>query len=42
MKETHSEGKSVATERFIRILKNKIYKYMTSISNSCILTNYMI
>ena len=28
---TQSEGKSVAAERFIRTLKNKIYKYITSI-----------
>ena len=28
---THNEGKSVITERFIRTLKNKIYKYMTTI-----------
>ena len=28
---THNEGKSVVTERFVRTLKNKIYKYMTSI-----------
>ena len=28
---THNEGKSVVSERFIRTLKNKIYKYMTSI-----------
>ena len=27
----HNEGKSVFAERFIRTLKNKIYKYMTSI-----------
>ena len=27
----HNEGKSVVAERFIRILKNKIYMYMTSI-----------
>ena len=27
----HSEGKSVVAERFIRTLKTKIYKYMTSI-----------
>ena len=27
----HNEGKSVVTERFIRTLKNKIYKYMTSV-----------
>ena len=32
MYSTHNEGKSVVAERFIRILKNKIYKYMTSIS----------
>ena len=28
----HNEGKSVAAERFIRNLKKKTYKYMTSIS----------
>ena len=32
MYSTNNEGKSVITERFIRTLKNKIYKYMTSIS----------
>ena len=31
MHSTHNEGKSIVTERFIRILKNKIYKYLTSI-----------
>ena len=31
---THNEGKSVIAKRFIRTLKNKIYKYMTSISKS--------
>ena len=31
MHSTHNEGKSVATERFIRTLKGKIYKCMTSI-----------
>ena len=30
----HNEGKSVATERFIRTLSNKIYEYMTSISKN--------
>ena len=30
----HSEGKSVVAERFIRTLKSKIYKYMTSLSKS--------
>ena len=31
---THNEGKSVAAERFITTLKNKIYKNMTSISKN--------
>ena len=30
----HNEGKSVVAERFIRILKNEIYKYMTTISKN--------
>ena len=34
MYSTHNEGKSVVPERFIRKLKNKIYKYMTSISKN--------
>ena len=34
MYSTHNEGKSVVTERFIRTLNNKIYKYMTSISEN--------
>ena len=34
MYSTHNERKSVVVERFIRILKNKIYKYMTSISKN--------
>ena len=32
MYSTHNEGKSVVAERFIRTIKNKIYKYVTSIS----------
>ena len=28
---THNEGKSVVAKRFIKTLKNKIYKYMTSV-----------
>ena len=37
MYSTHYEGKSVVAERFISTIKNKIYKYMTSISkNVCI------
>ena len=31
---THNDGKSVVAERFIRTLKNKIYKFMTSISKN--------
>ena len=31
---TNNEGKSVIAERFIRILKTKIYKYMISISKN--------
>ena len=30
----HSEGESVIAERFIRTLKTKIYKYMTSLSKN--------
>ena len=31
---THDEGNSVVAEIFIRNLKNKIYKYMTSLSKN--------
>ena len=34
MYSTHNEEKSVAAERFIRSIKNKIYKHMTSISKN--------
>ena len=34
MYSTNDEGKSVAAEVFIRTLKSKIYKYMTSISKN--------
>ena len=34
MHSIHNEGKSVVAERFIRTLKNKIYKYMTAISKN--------
>ena len=30
----HNEGKSIFAERFIKTLKNKIYKYMSSISKN--------
>ena len=33
MSSTLNKGKSVATESFIRTLKNKIYKYMTIAKN---------
>ena len=31
MYSTHNEGKSILAERFMKTLKNKIYKYMTSV-----------
>ena len=34
MYSVYNEGKSVFAERFIRTLKNKIYKYMSSISKN--------
>ena len=34
MYSTHNDGKFVAAERFIRTLKNKIYKYMNSLSKN--------
>ena len=34
MNSTYNEGKSVAAERFIRTLKNKIFKHMTAISKN--------
>ena len=34
MYSTHNEGKSVVAERFIRTIKNKIYKHMTSVSKN--------
>ena len=34
MYSTHNEGKPVFAERFIRTIKNKIYKHMTSISKN--------
>ena len=38
MYSTHNKGKSVV-ENFIRTLKNRFYKYMTSVSRMCILIN---
>ena len=34
MYSTYNEGKSVGAERFIKTLKNKIYKYMTALSEN--------
>ena len=34
MYSAHNEGKSVVAERFIKILKNRIYKHMSSISKN--------
>ena len=34
MYSTHNDGKSVVTERFIRTLKNKIYKHMSTVSKN--------
>ena len=34
MYSTHNEGKSVVAERFVRTLKNEIYKHMTAISKN--------
>ena len=34
MYSTHNEGKCVLAEIFIRTLKSKIYKYMTSVSKN--------
>ena len=39
MHSTNNEGKFVVAEIFIRSLKNKIYKYMTSVSEMSILIN---
>ena len=40
----HNEGKSVVAERFIRTLKTKIYKYMTSVSKNVYIDklNYIV
>ena len=40
MYSTHNEGKSVVAERFIRTLKRRVYKYMTSISVNDIVNEY--
>ena len=39
MYSSHNEGESVVDERFIRALKTKIYKYVTSMPKMHILIN---
>ena len=39
MYSTNNEGKGVVAERFIRISKNKIYKYMTSVLKNVYIDN---
>ena len=34
MYSTHKEGRSVVAERFIKTLKNKIYKHITTVSKN--------
>ena len=34
MYSAHNDRKSVVAKRFIKTLTNKIYKYMTSVSNN--------
>ena len=36
MYSTYNEGKSVVADRFIRTLKNKIFKHMATISKKCL------
>ena len=36
---THNKRKSIVAEKFIRSLKNQIYKYMTSNRKTCELIN---
>ena len=37
---TYNEGKSVVPERFIKTLKNKIYKYITLISKNVYIVKF--
>ena len=39
MYSTHNEGKSIVAERFIRTLKSRVYKYMTSVSKNVYIDN---
>ena len=42
MYSTYNEGKSVVAERFIKTLKNRIYKHMTAVSKMFIMVSWMI
>ena len=42
MYSTFNEGKSVVAERFIRTLKNKLYKHMTASGKMCITMFWMM
>ena len=42
MYSTHNEGKSIVAERFIRTLKNKIYKHMTAISKNIMMFHMIL
>ena len=37
MYSTQNEGKSIVAKIFIRTLKSRVYKFMTSVSKMCIL-----
>ena len=41
MHSAHNKGKSFIAERFSRTLKNKIYKYMTSISKNVYIEKFV-
>ena len=42
MYSAYNEGKSVVAERFIRTLKNKIYKHMTAVSKNVYFDVYIV
>ena len=41
MHSVHNKGRSFISERFSRTLKNKIYKYMTSIPNNVYIEKFV-
>ena len=40
MNSTNNEGKFAVAERFIRTLKNKIYKYMTTVTKKMFILTF--